>query len=107
VACSKAEHDITTGVAETKILAFLNASPGKWFATGDVASGAKVRKETVGPVLDRLNSESRIAFCTGQTAHLLGYNARAKLWAIDAQHAQPGEDARCSGGTTRGRAWNQ
>lgn len=87
VACSKAEHDITIGVAETKILSFLNASPGTWYPTRDIDEGAKIRKGTAGPILKRLNSEGRVAYCTGQAAHLLGHSATAHLWTLDPREA--------------------
>jgi hypothetical protein len=85
VAVTKAEHDIASGVAEAKVLAFLAAQPGTWHTTRDIDSGAKVRKGTAGPVLKTLSEHGRVQFCTGQAAVLLGQHSTAHLWAVPAQ----------------------
>lgn len=81
VAVTKVEQDIVEGVAATKILAFLRSTTGVWHSTTEVNAGAKLKKDSAGPVLHKLREESLLRFCTGVEAQALGRKSNAHLWS--------------------------
>lgn len=95
IAVTKDEQDIVDGAAGTKILNFLRATIGAWHSTTEVNKGAKLRKDTAGPVLKQLLDEGLVLFCTGDEAREQGRNVNAKLWsgmAIQEQQPPPHRD---------------
>jgi hypothetical protein len=80
VAVTKDERDIQNGATAKKILTFLRSTPDKWYATADVAKGAKTQQSETGHLLDQLRVEGAVEQCTGDHAKTLGRSPKAKLW---------------------------